>query len=170
MSITALKSNTIGIRHAYCRSLTVKISPMITPNINTPIIIRYLEHFFKCAFSLSVTAWYNCSEKPTKQAAFPQYKYPQAKAKYAQLAKTLGLKGNNDDELFNSLIEAIEELKKEVEVPASIKDAGVKEEDFLASLDEMSEKAFDDQCTGCNPRYPLISEIKDLYLKCYYGK
>ena len=84
--------------------------------------------------------------------------------------KTLGLKGNNDDELFNSLIEAIEELKKEVEVPASIKDAGVKEEDFLASLDEMSEKAFDDQCTGCNPRYPLISEIKDLYLKCYYGK
>ena len=131
---------------------------------------HHLPHGIAVCLCLVEVMKYNAVDNPFKMGTFPQYKYPQAKAKYAQLAKTLGLKGNNDDELFNSLIEAIEELKKEVEVPASIKDAGVKEEDFLASLDEMSEKAFDDQCTGCNPRYPLISEIKDLYLKCYYGK
>ena len=90
--------------------------------------------------------------------------------KYVQIASLLGVKGKSDEESIENLISKIDELKQSIDLPLSIKDAGVKEEDFLASLDEMSEAAFNDQCTGTNPRYPLISEIKELYLKAYYGK
>ncbi len=113
---------------------------------------------------------YNAVDNPTKMGTFPQYKYPNVLHRYADVARAIGLEGKNDKELFDKLIKAIEQLKKDVEVPATIKEMGIDEKAFLATLDEMSEKAFDDQCTGCNPRYPLISEIKDLYLKCYYGK
>lgn len=113
---------------------------------------------------------YNAVDNPTKMGTFPQYKYPNVLHRYADVARAIGLEGKNDKELFDKLIKAIEQLKKDVEVPATIKEMGIDEKAFLTTLDEMSEKAFDDQCTGCNPRYPLISEIKDLYLKCYYGK
>ena len=113
---------------------------------------------------------YNIAEAPTKMATFPQYQYPNVLHRYALVARAIGLEGKNDKELFDKLIKAIENLKKEVEVPPTLKELGIDEKAFLDSLDEMSEKAFDDQCTGANPRYPLISEIKELYLKCYYGK
>ena len=85
-------------------------------------------------------------------------------------ASFIGIPGSSDEEKFEGLIEKIEELKARVGIPKTIKDAGVDEEKFLATLDEMVEQAFDDQCTGANPRYPLMSEIKEMYLKVYYGK
>jgi acetaldehyde dehydrogenase/alcohol dehydrogenase len=110
----------------------------------------------------------------TKQAAFPQYHYPNAKADYAAVARYMGLAGNNDDELLAALLDKIEELKSELDIPKAMKpwfDAkGITEETFLKQLDELSVKAYDDQCTGANPRYPLISEIKEIYLAAYYGK
>ncbi len=113
---------------------------------------------------------YNATENPVKQGTFPQYKYPDAIAHYASVADELGLAGKTAEEKVAALIRAIEELKEAVGIPKSIQEAGVPEKEFLAGLDELSEKAFDDQCTGANPRYPLISEIKELYLKAYYGK
>ncbi len=108
---------------------------------------------------------YNMTGAPRKQAAFPQYKYPEAKERYARTAEYLGLHGKDDDEKVNALISAIEKLRKELDLPATIKEAGVNEADFMAKVDELSELAFDDQCTGNNPRYPLISEIKELYIR-----
>lgn len=113
---------------------------------------------------------YNSSEIPTKQGTFSQYHYPQAKKRYAEIADYLGLGGKNDDEKVKNLIKAIQKLKKEIGIPLSIKAAGVDEETFMNGLDELSELAFDDQCTGANPRYPLIKEIKELYKQAYYGK
>ena len=113
---------------------------------------------------------YNSSETPTKQGTFSQYHYPQAKKRYAEIADYLGLGGKNDDEKVKNLIKAIQKLKKEIGIPLSIKAAGVDEETFMNGLDELSELAFDDQCTGANPRYPLIKEIKELYKQAYYGK
>ena len=110
----------------------------------------------------------------TKQAAFPQYHYPNAKADYAAVARYIGLEGRDDDELVARLIAKIEELKAELDIPKNMKmwfDAkGIPEKTFLKQLDDLSLKAFDDQCTGTNPRYPLISEIRELYLAAYYGK
>jgi acetaldehyde dehydrogenase/alcohol dehydrogenase len=102
-------------------------------------------------------------------AAFAQYRYPKAKGDYARLARYLNLTGNTDDELVASLVAAVAELKAKVGIPSSIKAAGVKEADFLAGLDALALDAFDDQCTGANPRYPLIVEIKEMYKKAYYG-
>ena len=113
---------------------------------------------------------YNSSETPTKQGTFSQYHYPQAKKRYAEIADYLRLGGKNDDEKVKNLIKAIQKLKKEIGIPLSIKAAGVDEETFMNGLDELSELAFDDQCTGANPRYPLIKEIKELYKQAYYGK
>ncbi len=113
---------------------------------------------------------YNATDVPVKQGTFPQYKYPHAKASYAAMATYLGLGGKNDDEKVANLIAAIEKLKADLQIPKSLKEYGIDEATFLAQLDELSVKAFDDQCTGANPRYPLISEIRDLYLKVYYGK
>ena len=95
---------------------------------------------------------------------------PKKGKSYASFAKAAGIEGKNDNELFENLIAKIEELKEKIGIKKTIKDYGVDEKTFLDTLDEMSEQAFDDQCTGANPRYPLISEIKEMYLKAYYGK
>ena len=112
---------------------------------------------------------YNASDAPHKQAIFPQYKFPNAKAKYGQIADELGLGGKNDDEKVELLIKAVDELMDKVELPKSIKDFGVEEKTFMDNLDELVELAFDDQCTGANPAYPLMSDIKQIYIDAYYG-
>lgn len=112
---------------------------------------------------------YNATDCPTKQCAFPQYKYPNAKAKYGQIADELNLGGKNDDEKVDLLIEAITKLKKDTNIPLSIKDMGISEKEFMSKLDTLVEQAFDDQCTGANPAYPLMSEIKQLYINAYKG-
>lgn len=101
---------------------------------------------------------------------FPQYRYPECLSRYACLADYLGLKGKTDAEKTEKLLEKISELQAKLNLPATIRDAGVDEKVFLESLDRMVEDAFDDQCTGANPRYPLMSEIKEMYLNAYYGK
>ena len=100
---------------------------------------------------------------------FPQYDHPHTLRRYAEIAESLNLGGNNDEEKLENLIRKIDELKEKIGIKKTIKEYGIEEEKFLATLDEMSEMAFDDQCTGSNPRYPLISEIKEMYLKAYYG-
>lgn len=112
---------------------------------------------------------FNSVDNPRKQAAFPQYKYPNAKWRYAKIADFLGLGGNTEDEKVELLIAKVEELKKIIGIPASIREYGVDEKAFYDGLDEMSEQAFDDQCTPANPRYPLISEIKQMYINAYEG-
>ncbi|MBQ9083494.1 MAG: iron-containing alcohol dehydrogenase, partial [Clostridia bacterium] len=97
------------------------------------------------------------------------YDHPHTLARYAMVANALGLKGETDTDKLNALIAAFDELKEKVGVKKTIRDYGVDEADFLARLDEMVEQAFDDQCTGANPRYPLMSEIKQMYLNAYYG-
>lgn len=128
-----------------------------------------LPHGLANALLISEVILYNSTDCPTKQCAFPQYKYPQVKERYAKIADHLALGGNSADEKVEKLIEAIENLKKELDIPKSIQKAGVSEENFNSKLDELSELAFDDQCTGANPRYPLISEIKELYQRAYKG-
>ncbi|MCY6371647.1 bifunctional acetaldehyde-CoA/alcohol dehydrogenase [Clostridium ganghwense] len=113
---------------------------------------------------------FNAVDNPRKQAAFPQYKYPNAKWRYARIADYLQLGGNTEEEKIELLIKAIDELKAKIDLPMTISEAGVSKEKFYATLDEMSEQAFDDQCTGANPRYPLISEIKQMYIKVFQGK
>ena len=112
---------------------------------------------------------YNAVEAPKKQATFPQYKFPNAKAKYGQIADELGLGGKNDDEKVELLLEAIDKLMKSINLPNSIKDFGVTEEQFYAKLDEMVELAFDDQCTGANPVYPIMSDMKQIYIDAFEG-
>ncbi len=130
----------------------------------------HLAHGVSNALLISQVIRYNSSDKPTKQAAFAQYKYPSAKSRYARIADFLGLGGKDKEEKVDLLISAIENLKKEVEIPLSLKDAGIDRGDFESGLDELSTQAFDDQCTGANPRYPLIEEIKQLYMYAYEGK
>ena len=113
---------------------------------------------------------YNAAEVPTKMGTFSQYQYPHALARYAELGRFAGCTGKDDKEVFENFIAKLEELKEIIGIKKTIKDYGIDEKYFLDTLDEMSEQAFNDQCTGANPRYPLIQEIKDLYLKCYYGK
>jgi acetaldehyde dehydrogenase/alcohol dehydrogenase len=112
---------------------------------------------------------YNASDAPKKQAIFPQYKFPCAKTKYAQVADELGLGGKNDDEKVELLIKAVDELMKKVNLPNSIKDFGVDEKTFMDNLDELVELAFDDQCTGANPVYPLMEDIKKIYIDAFNG-
>ena len=131
---------------------------------------HHLPHGIANALLITDVMRFNAAEVPTKMGTFSQYKYPHCKARYVECADFLGIQGKDDDEKFENLIKAIEELKAKVGIKKTIADYGVKEEDFLATLDEMTEAAFDDQCTGANPRYPLMSEIKEMYLKCYYGK
>lgn len=101
---------------------------------------------------------------------FSQYDHPHTLAKYAEVAEYLGCKGKNDAEKVEAMIDKIDELKERIGIMKTIKDYGVDEKDFLDRLDAMVEQAFDDQCTGANPRYPLMSEIKQMYLNAYYGK
>lgn len=131
---------------------------------------HHLPHGVANALMIDEVIRYNANDNPVKMGTFPQYKYPQCTKRYADVATALGLKGDTDAEKVESLIEAIDELKEKIGLPKTIKDAGVDEEKFLTTLDQMVEDAFDDQCTGANPRYPLMSEIKQMYLNAYYGK
>ena len=131
---------------------------------------HHIPHGLCVCMCLIPVMKFNASDNPTKMGTFPQYDHPKALEKYASLGRYLGLSGKDDLEVFNKLIEKIKDLKKDIEVPSSIQEYGIKEEDFLKTLDEMSLAAFNDQCTVSNPRYPLVSEIKELYLEAYYGK
>ena len=131
---------------------------------------HHLPHGVANAVILTEVMRYNAAEVPTKMGTFSQYQYPHALARYAELGRFAGCTGKDDKEVFENFIAKLEELKEKIGIKKTIKDYGVDEKYFLDTLDEMSEQAFNDQCTGANPRYPLIQEIKDLYLKCYYGK
>lgn len=131
---------------------------------------HHIAHGLANAVILTRVMRYNASDVPTKMGTFPQYEYPKAKARYVEAAKYCGVTGKNDDEIFENFIKKIEELKKFIGVKETIALYGVEEKYFLDTLDEMSEQAFNDQCTAANPRYPLISEIKELYLDAYYGR
>lgn len=130
---------------------------------------HHIAHGIANALLIDEVLRFNSAEVPTKMGTFPQYDHPHTLRRYAEIAETLKLGGNTDEEKLDNLIKAIDELKEKIGIKKTIRDYGIKEEDFLATLDEMSEKAFDDQCTGANPRYPLISEIKEMYLNAYYG-
>ena len=129
---------------------------------------HHLPHGIANAVILTEVMRYNSAEAPVKMGSFSQYPYPNALARYAEIGRFVGLTGKDDQEVFEKLIAKLEDLMREIEIKPSIRAYGIKEEDFLATLDEMTENAFNDQCTGANPRYPLMSEIKELYLQCYY--
>ena len=129
---------------------------------------HHIPHGVANAFLLTDVMKYNAEEAPTKMTAFSQHEYPNTLERYAQCGRYCGVTGKDDREVFDNFIKKIEELKTTIEICKSIKEYGIKEEDFLARLDEMVEQAFDDQCTGANPRYPLMSELKQIYLDCYY--
>ena len=131
---------------------------------------HHIPHGIANALVLTEVMKYNSAEVPTKMGTFSQYQYPHVLARYAEIGRFVGCTGKNDQEVFDQLIKKLEDLKKEVEIKDNIAAYGVDESYFLETLDEMSEQAFNDQCTGANPRYPLVSELKDIYLKAYYGK
>ena len=131
---------------------------------------HHLPHGVANALMIEEVIRFNSCDAPIKMGTFSQYDHPKTMARYAQIADYLGLGGKNDENKVERLIKAINELKARVGIKSTIKDYGIDEETFLASLDEMVEQAFDDQCTGANPRYPLMSEIKQMYLNAYYGK
>ena len=141
-----------------CHSMAHKLGAMFN-----------IPHGMANALLINQVVKFNATDKPTKQAAFPQYKFPNAKAKYGQIADELGLGGKDDDEKVQRLQEALIQMKKDLGLPMSIKDFGIPEDEFMAKLDEMVELAFDDQCTGANPRYPLMQEIKQMYIDAYNG-
>ena len=130
---------------------------------------HHIPHGVANALMIDEVIRFNCAEVPTKMGTFSQYDHPHTRARYAEVADALGLKGKTDEEKVESLIAALDELKAKVGIKSTIRDYVPDEADFLARLDEMTEQAFDDQCTGANPRYPLMSEIKQMYLNAYYG-
>jgi acetaldehyde dehydrogenase / alcohol dehydrogenase len=130
----------------------------------------HVPHGLANALIINDVIRFNATNAPRKQAIFPQYKYPDAIQRYARMADYLGLQGNTPEEKVEALIEAINKLKKAIGIPATIKEAGVSEKAFYENLDQLAELAFDDQCTGANPRYPSIGEIKELYIKAFEGK
>ena len=131
---------------------------------------HHLPHGVANALMIDEVLRFNAAEVPAKMGTFPQYGYPHTLARYAEVADYLGVKGDNDQEKLDNLIKEIDKLKEKVGIKATIKEYVPDEADFLNRLDEMTEQAFDDQCTGANPRYPLMSEIKQMYLNAYYGK
>ena len=131
---------------------------------------HHLPHGVANALMIEEVLRFNASEAPVKMGTFSQYDHPHTLARYAEIADYLGLGGKNNTEKLENLIKAINDLKARVGIKETIKDYGIDEADFLARLDDMVEQAFDDQCTGANPRYPLMSEIKQMYLNAYYGK
>ncbi len=131
---------------------------------------HHLPHGVANALMIEEVIRFNASEAPQKMGTFSQYDHPKTLARYAEIADYLGLGGNDDTEKLENLIKAINNLKARVGIKDTIKDYGIDEGDFLLRLDDMVEQAFDDQCTGANPRYPLMSEIKQMYLNAYYGK
>ncbi|MDD6273913.1 MAG: bifunctional acetaldehyde-CoA/alcohol dehydrogenase [Clostridiaceae bacterium] len=130
---------------------------------------HHLPHGVANALMIDEVLRFNAAEVPTKMGTFPQYDHPHTLARYAEIAQYLGLAGKTDEESLENLIHAIDELKEKIGIRKTIRDYGIDEADFLARLDEMTEQAFDDQCTGANPRYPLMSEIRQMYLNAYYG-
>ncbi len=131
---------------------------------------HHLPHGVANALMIDEVIRFNSSEQPTKMGTFSQYDHPHTLARYAEVADYLGIKGKNNEEKVENLIKAIDDLKVRVGIKPTIKDYCPDEQDFLNRLDAMTEQAFDDQCTGANPRYPLMSEIKQMYLNAYYGK
>ena len=131
---------------------------------------HHIPHGIANALMINHVLRYNAVEVPPKMGTFPQYDHPKTLARYAEIADALGLGGKSDEDKLENLIAAIEKLKDQIGIKKTIKDYNVDEKDFLARLDDMSEKAFDYQCTGANPRYPLIEEIKQMFLNAYYGK
>lgn len=131
---------------------------------------HHLPHGVANALLITLVMEFNASEVPTKMGTFPQYEYPHTLARYAECGRFCGIQGKNDAEVLKKFIDKIEELKAAVGIKKTIKEYGVDEKYFLDTLDAMVEQAFDDQCTGANPRYPLMSELKEMYLKAYYGK
>ncbi|HEX2971781.1 MAG TPA: iron-containing alcohol dehydrogenase, partial [Tepidisphaeraceae bacterium] len=129
-----------------------------------------LPHGLANALLITHVIRYNATDAPGKQAAFPQYEYPVAKERYARIAGYLGLEGKDEAAKVEALIGAIEELRKKLGVPATIREAGVDEEKFMAEVDKLAELAFDDQCTGANPRYPLIGDLRDMYIRAFSGR
>ena len=131
---------------------------------------HHIPHGIANALMLDEVLRYNSKEIPTRMGTFPQYDHPHTIEKYAEAADYLNLGGETNEEKLENLIKAIDELKEKIEIKKTIKEYGVDEKYFLDTLDEMTEQAFDDQCTGANPRYPLMCEIKDMYLRAYYGE
>ena len=131
---------------------------------------HHLPHGVANALLIDNVMRFNANPSPRKMGTFSQYQYPHTLERYCECANFLGINGKNDNETLELLIDAIDNLKETVGIKKSIKDYGISEEDFMATLDQMTEDAFDDQCTGANPRYPLLSEIKDMYIKAYYGE
>ncbi len=131
---------------------------------------HHLPHGVANALLIDNVMRFNANPSPRKMGTFSQYQYPHTLERYCECANFLGINGKDDKETLELFIEALDDLKEKVGIKKSIKEYGIKEEDFMATLDQMTEDAFDDQCTGANPRYPLMSEIKDMYLKAYYGE
>lgn len=130
---------------------------------------HHLPHGVANALMIDYVLEFNASEVPTKMGTFSQYDHPHTLARYAQVADALGVKGKTDEDKLQGLIKKVDELKEYCGIKKCIKDYGVDEQYFLDNLDDMVEQAFDDQCTGANPRLPLMSEMKDMYLRAYYG-
>ena len=131
---------------------------------------HHLPHGIANALVLLHVLRYNAAEVPAKMGTFPQYQYPHTLARYAEIGRSVGLTGKNDSEVFEKLLQKLQELMDTIEIKHTIREYGVNEKYFLETLDEMTEQAFNDQCTGANPRYPLMSELKEIYLKAYYGE
>ena len=130
---------------------------------------HHIPHGIANALMIEYVLRFNSEEVPTKMGTFPQYDHPHTLRRYAEVAEALNLGGSTDEENLEKLIAAINDLKEKIGIKKTIKDYGVDEKYFLETLDDMTEQAFDDQCTGSNPRYPLMEEIKEMYLKAYYG-
>jgi acetaldehyde dehydrogenase/alcohol dehydrogenase len=131
---------------------------------------HHLPHGVANAILITIVMRFNAEEAPRKMGTFSQYQYPHTLARYAECGRFCGFTGKDDAEVLENFIVGIEELKDKVGIKKTIKDYGIDEKDFLDRLDSMVEDAFDDQCTGANPRYPLLKEIKEMYLEAYYGK
>ena len=130
---------------------------------------HHIPHGIANALMIEEVLRFNSFEVPTKMGTFPQYDHPHTLRRYAEIAEALDLGGNTDEEKLENLIKAINELKEKIGIKKTIKEYDIDEAKFLETLDDMTEQAFDDQCTGANPRYPLISEIKEMYMNAYYG-
>ena len=130
---------------------------------------HHLPHGAANALMINEVIRFNATESPVKMGTFSQYSHPMAIQRYAEMASYLGLKGESNEERVEALIAHIDTLKEKIGIKKSIMEYGIDEISFMASLEEMTEQAFDDQCTGANPRYPLMSEIKQMYLNAYYG-
>ncbi len=130
----------------------------------------HIPHGIANALLLSEVIKYNATDAPFKMGTFSQYEYPQAISRYAEFARFIGVQGKKDKELVENLIEKFDNLKKNIGIPLSIQEYGIDEKEFLKEVDKLAEDAFDDQCTGANPRYPTISDLKDIYISSYYKK